>query len=57
MNGYKSSLEEYYDKANKLRNKMTMILPRSKMAEELKKLKEIQSNGNITIFEEKKIVR
>jgi len=31
MNVFKSGLEEYYDKSNKLRNRMTIILPADKM--------------------------
>jgi len=40
MNAYKSGLEEYYDKSNKLRNKMSIILPADKMQAELKVLKD-----------------
>jgi len=36
MGGYKSALEEYYDKSSKLRNKMTIILPAEKMEADLK---------------------
>jgi len=57
MNKFKSDLEEYYEKSSKLRNRMTIILPADKMAAELKVLKDKQSKGSITMFEEKKIVR
>jgi len=57
MNQYKNDLEEYYDKSNKLRNKMTIIMPADKMSAELRVLKGKQSQGNISMFEEKKIVR
>jgi len=57
MDTLKKSLEEYYDKSHKLRNKMKIILSKDKMVAELQGLKDKQSKGNITIFEEKKVVR
>jgi hypothetical protein len=57
MEQQKKGLEEYYDKSSKLRNRMKVILPRDKMVAELTALKNKQSQGSITMFEEKKVVR
>jgi len=57
LNEYKAGMEEYYEKSDKYRKRMKIIMPKDKMVKELQRLKDIQSKGSITIFEEKKIIR
>jgi len=57
MDTLKKGLEDYYEKSHKLRNKMKIIMSADKMQAELQALKDKQSKGNITMFEEKKVVR
>lgn len=53
----KKQLEEYYEKSNEYRFKMRRAGTKAELEEELRKLKLKQSSGNISLQEEKQLVK